>query len=746
MSQSSTESTGVAQLHEGVQRWIWAQGWNQLRPIQDQAIAPILSGHTDLIISAATAGGKTEAAFLPIFSRILQEPSSGIRVLGISPLKALINDQHRRLSELGDRLDIPVTPWHGDVAASHKKKVLKNPAGIVLITPESLEALLALRGTELSGLLAHLHYMVIDEMHCFIGSERGRQLQSLMHRVEVKLGRTIPRIGLSATLGDMSLAAQFLRPGKSDTVQFINPAGTGTDLRVQVRGYQKAIADWATLQTGATDASRDELEISQHLFKNLRGTRNLIFMNGRGSVEKYADLLRRLSEQHQVPNEFWPHHGSLSKELREEAEAMLKSDRPSNLVCTTTLEMGIDVGAVLSIAQVGAPLSVASMRQRLGRSGRRPGDPAIARFYITVPDASEDLSPQDALYPELVQAIAVLNLLLDGWCEPPIVSKLHLSTLIQQILSLIVQQGGAQADQVWQVLCRTGPFQSVDQAMFMKLLRCLGQQELIQQSEDGSLLIGVKGDRIVNHYSFYSAFATPQEYRILHEGKSLGTLPLNIPLTQDALFIFAGKRWQALTVDDFKRVVEVAPAGTGKLPKFSGGSGQVHDRIRQEMYRVYSSDTVPSFLDAAGQRLLSEARANFAESGLDRTSVLEEGKHTLLFCWQGDIVINTIMVQLQARGLKVCREDLALSVRKIARDELVMHLGELLDDGPADAVELAATVSNKLNEKHDLFLSEELRCLDYAASYLAPQAAWEAIKQILNEGISVSILGGYDIS
>jgi ATP-dependent helicase Lhr and Lhr-like helicase len=730
MSSRSTPTAGFEQLHEGVQRWIWEQGWSQLRPIQEMAIAPILSGHTDLIISAATAGGKTEAAFLPIFSRLLQEPASGIRVLGVSPLKALINDQHRRLSELGDRLEIPVTPWHGDIAASHKQKVLKNPAGIVLITPESLEALLVRRGTELPMLLTHLHYIAIDEMHCFIGSERGRQLQSLMHRVEGTLGRTIPRIGLSATLGDMSLAAQFLRPGCGDRVQLINPAGTGTDLRVQIRGYQKSIADWATLQTGATDSSRDELEISQHLFKNLRGTRNLIFMNGRASVEKYADLLAHLCKQHQVPNEFWPHHGSLSKELREDAEAMLKGDRPSNLVCTTTLEMGIDVGAVLSIAQVGAPLSVASMRQRLGRSGRRPGDPAIARFYITVPDGSADLSPQDALYPELVQAIAVLNLLLAGWCEPPIVDKLHLSTLIQQVLSLIVQKGGVPAGQAWELLCKTGPFQSVDRDKFMKLLRCLGQQELIQQSQDGSLLIGPKGDRIASHYSFYSAFATPQEYRILLDGKSLGTLPLEIPLFQDALFIFAGKRWTAISVDDIRRVVEVAPAETGKLPKFSGGGAQVHDRIRQEMYRVYCSSTVPAFLDSVGQRLLSEARLNFERFNLNRQPLLEDVKHTLLFCWQGDIVLNTLIVQLQARGLKACREDLAIAVKKTSAQELWMHIGELVDEGPADAVALAATVANKLNEKHDLFLSEELRCLNYATSYLAPQAAWETLKSM----------------
>jgi ATP-dependent helicase Lhr and Lhr-like helicase len=730
MTPIKIESSSVGQLHEGVQRWIWAQGWDKLRPIQEQAIAPILSGNTDLIISAATAGGKTEAAFLPIFSRLLQEPAEGIRVLGISPLKALINDQHRRLSEIGDRLHIPVTPWHGDIASNKKQKVLKHPEGIVLITPESLEALLTLRGSALPTLLASLHYIVIDEMHCFIGSERGRQLQSLMHRLEIALNRWIPRIGLSATLGDMSLAAEFLRPGKAETVQFISPPSDGGELKVQVRGYRKTLADWETLQTGATDASRDELEISRHLFTTLRGTRNLIFMNGRGSVEKYADLLRRHCEQAQVPNEFWPHHGSLSKELREEAEAFLKSDRPSNLVCTTTLEMGIDVGAVQSIAQVGAPFSVASMRQRIGRSGRRAGDPAIARFYVTAPDADFELDPQDALYPELVQVVAILNLLLAGWCEPPIVHKLHLSTLIQQLLSLIAQQGGIRADQAWQILCGTGPFQSVDQAMFMKVLKGLGQQTLIQQSEDGSLLLGEKGDRLVSHYSFYSAFATPQEYRILHQGKSLGTLPTNIPLLANALFIFGGKRWRALTVDDFQRVVEVEESATAKRPQFSGGVGQVHDRIRQEMFRLYCGDEMPTFLDATAQALFSEARANFAAYGLGQTAVLDQGKQTLLFCWQGDVVLNTILVQLVARGLKVCRDDMAIAVHKISPSELMMHLGELVDEGPADAVALAATISNKTLEKYDPFLSDELLCFNYAASHLDTHNAWKTLRSI----------------
>ena len=425
-------------LHPDIQRWIYNQGWSGLRPIQAQAVQPILSQKTDLLIAAATAGGKTEAAFLPIFSHLLNQPGDSIRVLGISPLKALINDQYRRLSEMGDTVGIAVTAWHGDISSSRKNKVIKNPQGIVIITPESLEAMLARRGAALSTLFAQLDYFVIDEMHVFIGSERGRQLQSLMNRLEQVLDRFIPRIGLSATLGDMSLAAEFLRPGKAKQVKCINPPGKGGDLRLQLKGYRRSLSDQAAIEASDSkslraEATSDDFAIAQHLFQAMRGSNNLIFVNGRANVEKLTDLLREESEHARVPNEFCPHHGSLSKDLREDVEDFLRSDRPSNVVCTTTLEMGIDVGDVKSVAQVGAPFSVASMRQRVGRSGRRAGAPTIARFYVSVPELGAEILPQDAIHPELVQTIAIINLLLGKWCEPPDPEKLQLSTLIQQI-------------------------------------------------------------------------------------------------------------------------------------------------------------------------------------------------------------------------------------------------------------------------------------------------------------------------
>jgi ATP-dependent helicase Lhr and Lhr-like helicase len=726
-------SSGFHHLHPKVQRWIYKQGWSQLRAIQEMAITPILTGQTDVIISAATAGGKTEAAFLSIFSQILNQPGQGVRVLYISPLKALINDQNRRLSDLGEVVDVPIHPWHGDVDAGRKQKVLKNPSGIVLITPESLEALFVRRGSELAATFRALDYIVIDEMHSFIGVERGRQLQSLMHRVELVVRRRIPRIGLSATLGDILLAADFMRPGKANSVALINPPGEdGRELKIQVRGYREIAPLMPTVSEAndsAEEESRDKIDIAAHLYKVLRGTNNLLFINQRSEVEGYADRLRRLCEDNHVPNEFFPHHGSLSKELREEVEKALRGDRPVSVACTTTLEMGIDIGDIHSIAQVGSPFSVASTRQRLGRSGRREGDPAIMRFYITEPEVTPETSPQKAIHQDLVQTIAIINLLLERWCEPPVTGKLHLSTLVQQFLSLIAQQGGVNASQAWQVLCETGSFRNVSQTLFMQILRCLGAHQVIQQNSDRTLILGLAGDRIVNHYSFYTAFHTPEEYRIVTSGRTLGTLPINSPLIEGMYLIFAGRRWQIRSVDPDHKVVDVAKASAGLVPKFDGEGGLIHDRIRQEMYRIYCSTEVPGFLDATACDLLVEGRDNFIRYQLHTSSILAYGNQSILFCWMGDVVVNTIMVQLVVRGLKVWKFGGSLSVEQITPDLLAEHLKQIASADPADAVSLASEVGNKVHEKYDFLLNEELLSENYAACLLDTRAAWEMLRQ-----------------
>jgi ATP-dependent helicase Lhr and Lhr-like helicase len=448
-------------LAEPVRRWIYDQGWQNLRDAQEAAIPLLLDGTADVIIAAATAAGKTEAAFLPICSRLAESAPTGpgVQVLYVAPLKALINDQYERLSGLCERLDIPVHRWHGDVPGSRKSAVLKKPGGILLITPESLEALFVVRGPSLATILAGLQYIVVDELHAFLGTERGAQLRSLMHRIELSLRRRVPRVGLSATLGDMSLAADALRPGEADGVRCIESAQKGQELAVQVRGY----LDCPPPPGRDYDDETPLHQIAADLYQVLRGHDNLVFPNSRGTVELLAARLRDLCETAGVPNEFLPHHGNLSRELREDAEAALKDrSRPATAIATTTLEMGIDIGSVHSVAQVGAPPSVAALRQRLGRSGRRPGEPAILRMYVTEPAVDPRTPLPDQLRAELVQGIAMLSLLLQGWCEPPDQDALHLSTLIQQVLSAIAQHGGVSAHAAYRALCGPGsPFTAV---------------------------------------------------------------------------------------------------------------------------------------------------------------------------------------------------------------------------------------------------------------------------------------------
>jgi len=723
-------------LHPAVQRWIYEQGWTELRDAQEKAAAPILEGSLDVIIAAATASGKTEAAFLPICSRLLSPENSGACVLYVSPLKALINDQGDRMERLCEAMEIAVHPWHGDISQGRKREFLKEPKGILLITPESLEAVFVNRGPSVGALFSKLLYVIVDELHSFIGTERGQQLQSLLWRVEHAIGRRVPRIALSATLGDMTIAAGFLRPHDGDKVQIVVSCGSGQELKLLVRGYRiTAPVDHPAGEKAPEEGSAEEsvndgsvYAVAADLMTTLRGSKNLVFANSRSNVEKYADLLGRMCEAERLPNEFWVHHGNLAKEIREDAEAALKdSARPATAVCTSTLELGIDIGMVKSIAQIGTPNSVASLRQRLGRSGRR-GEPAVLRTYIRESDIDSNSSIGDLLRVELVQTIAMVNLLLARWCEPSGTGRLHLSTLVQQLLSLIAQFGGVTAGRAWSILSKAF---AVEQSMFVHVLRSLGSRQIIRQEPDGTLLLDEAGERIVNHYSFYAAFATAEEYRIVAAGKTLGTLPIDRPLEENSALIFAGRRWRVVAVDEQRKVIEVRPAPRGRIPSFSGERGDVHDRIRQEMRAVYLGTAMPPYLDATARDLLTEARAHFSQHGLECRNIVPAGAETVVFTWMGDRTNDTLAIWLKYLGHIAQNE--GASVRVFAAEpDTMAALRQIASDLIPDPVALAAPVKNKLSEKYDWLLDEPLMNAEYASRKLDVNGTRALVQTLLN--------------
>lgn len=730
-----SNSSSFELLHEGLRRWIWEQDWKELRPIQERAIPVVLAHDRDVILAARTAGGKTEAVFLPILSHLAAQPHEGVGCLALSPLKALINDQFGRLETICRAADLSIGRWHGDVSQAHKRDVLGAPPRLLLITPESLEALFVRQGSRVQKLFAGLQYVVVDELHAFIGSERGRQVQSLLHRLELTLRqRRIPRIALSATLGNMRIAADFLRPAAGDEVICIESKDGGQEVQLQIRGYVHTPPAPATAggdNTEEEDPGEDLRAMARHMFRTLRGGDNLIFANARTMVERLADMLLMMSEEQRVPNEFFPHHGNLSRELRQDAEALLKDDeRPGNVICTTTLELGLDIGSVDGIAQVGCPPSVAALRQRLGRSGRRRGKPAVLRLYV----AEEQITPQtpfhDTLRAELVQAIAMVNLLLEGWCETPRAGQLHLSTLVQQLLSIIAQHGSVRADEAWRALCGSGPFVGLTQPGFVDLLRAMGERELIAQMGDGSLVIGAVGERLVDHYSFYAAFSTPEEYRLITRGRTIGSIPITSPLSPGMALIFAGRRWRVLGVDEERRTIELEPARGGRPPRFVGGGPLVDDRVRREMLSVYASDDAPSYLDQAATALLREGRKVFHDAGLASQRHLPFSDHTLIFPWTGDRAVGTLgLLFLRA---KVAFENHGVALAVQAGEQRVLEtLRKIVSEPAPDPAELADLVGNKRTEKYDWALSDELLCLDYASRGLDVHGARAAASDIL---------------
>lgn len=765
-----------ARLHPRVQQWIWDQEWQSLRTIQAKAIGPILEGESDVIISAPTAGGKTEAAWLPIVSALgfdieAETDEIGVKALAISPLKALINDQYDRLKDLAGCLDVPVFRRHGDVAGADRTNLLKKPDGILLITPESLEALFVNQGSRVPTVFNGLRYVVIDELHSFIGAERGAQLQSLLHRVELAIRRHVPRIALSATLADPRIAADFLRPGHGGDVAIVGgPNDDTSEIRLQLRGYinpevkgplergpmgieATKLARLAALSgevtptaervdassitedplTAEVAAAADDVEtvtIAEHLFKTLRGKDNLVFTNRRDTVEIYADRLKRMSERMRVPNEFYPHHGSLSKELREDVERMLKAkDVFATAVCTSTLEMGIDIGSADSIGQIGAPNSVSALRQRLGRSGRR-GTPATLRVYITEDALTANTHPVDQLRTETFQSVAVIELLLEKWYEPPNMAGLHLSTLIQQVLSVIAQHGGATAAQLYSALCVSGPFIHVTQRMFGQLLRDLGESDLIMQASDGLLLHGGVGEKIVNHYSFYTAFQTPEEYRLVTAGRTLGTLPVEYPLIIGQMIVFAGRRWRIVEIDAEAKVIELIHSSGGEPPRFPGSKAAIADHVRGKMREMYEATNVPAYLDRNGQQLLREGRASYRHLQLATEPIFHWGGDSLVFSWQGDRIINTLTILLAQNGVNVGTEGVAIVCRDATAAQIERILRELAGSPMPDAEELAADVSVKEKEKHDRFLGENLLTAGYAARDLDVPGAWRALRDL----------------
>lgn len=714
-------SSAYDSLDPRVRKWVYKQGWSALRPLQESAIPAVLARDRDVLISASTAAGKTEAFFLPACSAIAGI-TNGFGIVYISPLKALINDQYRRLESLGEALDMPVTPWHGDVPQSKKKKIRTNPSGILLITPESLESLLINSSGWLKQAFSPLAYIVIDEFHAFIGSERGMQLLSLLNRIDHVLGRhanPVPRVALSATLGELDKVPELLRPDKRLSCETVTDNNSSSTLQVQVKGYLEPVT-----KKGEEPQRSAEEQVCADIFRLCRGDSHLVFANSRKRTESIAATLSDMCEENVVPNEFFPHHGSLSRELRETLEARLQQGNlPTTAICTMTLELGIDIGKVQSVIQVTPPHSVSSLRQRMGRSGRRDS-PSVLRMLISEQELTATSSIVDHLRLQLVQSMAMIRLMISKrWFEPADTRQMHYSTLLHQILAITAQWGGVRADQLWTQLCQTGPFRNIDVSDFKSLLKHMGTNNLLTQLASGEMVIGAEGEKLTNHHTFYSVFNTPEEFRIVTGNRTLGTVPVDSPLLPDQHIIFGGRRWKVTEIEVEKKVIYVEATKGGQPPQFSGGGMSVHDVVRQEMLAIYQENDYRiaigskrvDYADATARSLFTEGCNNFKRYNLQNSYFISDGQRSYVLPWMGDKVVNTITALLMRSSFKASSFAGVIEIDDASVSSVQHALKEIQLTGLPSESDLAADVPEKCLDKYDDHLPESLLTKGYGA-------------------------------
>lgn len=708
---SGSDVSSFDRLHPEIRRWIRDEQWSELRPVQDSGVRAILSHERDVLIAAATAAGKTEAAFLPLLTRAADRAAPGVSILYVSPLKALINDQHRRLDLLCERMGISLVRWHGDAPQGPKQRLRKRPEGVVLITPESIEALLLRRSDEARGLFGALDAIVIDELHAFLKGARGLHLASLLRRIDRLSGVRARRVGLSATVGDLGSAAAWMHPEDPSAVEVIEVNGGAPELKLQIRGYVEPEESAGDELEQEQEQGGDALDqIADHLFSVLRGDNHLVFGGSRRTVEALSDRLLRRSDRTGVPNEFFPHHGSLSRELREELELRLKKgDLPTTAIATTTLELGIDLGSVKSVAQIGAPRSLASLRQRLGRSGRRKGAPAVLRIYVREQHVGRGADPLDRLRLEVVRAVASVRLLLARFVEAPGVDPAIATVAVHQVLSFIVQSGGVRADRLYDELCGAGPLSMLSGSDFIALLRWMARPDidLIEQAPDGALMLASEGEMATSQRDFYAVFDTDAEWTLVHGARTLGSIPISNVLAVGHLLGFAGRRWRVVDVDDPGKVLTVEAHASGRLPHFDRQSVEpIDDRLAAEMRAVLLDEDRPAYLDEAAYELLAEGRSVFDSLGLAACSMISSGKDTHVLTWRGTKMNGVLAIVLTAAGLECESHDVGVTVADIRPEEVAVILAQA--GKGVSGIDLSCFVANLQVAKYDAYAPPDL--------------------------------------
>lgn len=708
-----------------VQEYIYQNHWENLRSIQVAAADAIFNTDENVLLTASTASGKTEAAFFPIITLFSENMPSSVGCIYIGPLKALINDQFSRLNDLCAEADIPVWHWHGDVAQSHKAKLMRHPSGILQITPESLEALLLHKHAAIAKLFGDLRFVVIDEVHSLLRGDRGGQTLCLIERLSRIAGVNPRRIGLSATIGDPEGTGEFLSLGTGRKTIIPKIDAKGSKWRLSMEHFYVKDAQAAedkqipgalpVLEEKTDDAPANADPGIGYIFEHTRGKKCLVFVNSREECEMVTTTLRHYCELNHEPDRFLVHHGNLSASYRETAEGIMKDDSQyMTTVTTATLELGIDIGRLERAFQIDAPWTVSSFLQRMGRTGRRELPPEM--WFVIREDEPEVRAMLPTTIPwKLLQGIALVQLYLEErWVEPPRLDRLPFSLLYHQTMSTLASCGELSPRALADRVLRLHYFHRITQEDYRVLLRHLIATDHIQQTEQGGLIVGLAGERVINSFKFYGVFQESEEYTVRSESQELGTV-VSPPPVGEKLAI-AGHVWQVLDVDHKRRLIYCQQV-KGSVPAYFGQCpGDLHTKILTRMRRVLQEDRQYPYLMKNAVARLEQARFTAAHSGAAEKPLINLGGNMwCLLPWVGTYTFLTM-----ERFLKIkCADRLGLRNLDSARPFFIQFTMKADESAffrvlaeeirkPIDPMELVYPKELPLFDKYDEYLPEKL--------------------------------------
>mgnify|MGYP002769440040 CR=1 FL=1 len=728
-----------------IQDFIYQNNWENLRAIQVAAGEAIFDTDDNLLLTASTASGKTEAAFFPILTLFSEDMPHSIGALYIGPLKALINDQFLRLNDLCREAEIPVWHWHGDVAQSRKNKLLKNPSGILQITPESLEALLLHKHAAIARLFGDLRFIVIDEVHSLLRGDRGGQTLCLIERLSKLAGVNPRRIGLSATIGNPEEAGKFLSAGTGRKTAIPRIHVKGSKWRISMEHFY-LLGEQAAEYTPSSDAMPALAPPSDlapknadpglgYIFEHTRGKKCLVFVNSREECEAVTTSLRQYCEARHEPDRFLIHHGNLSAAYRETAEAVMKDDEQfQTTVTTATLELGIDIGRLERAFQIDAPFTVSSFLQRMGRTGRRELPPEM--WFVIREEQPESRAMLPITVPwKLIQGISLVQLYLEErFVEPPKLDRLPFSLLYHQTMSTLASCGELSPAALAERVLTLSYFHRISREDYKMLLRHLLAIGQIQKTEEGGLIVGLAGERQINTFKFYAVFKENEEYTVRCQSQELGTIVMPPPAGEK--IAIAGHVWIVEEVD-YKRHLVYCELVKGQVPAYFGECpGDINTRVLERMRQVLQEDAHYPYLMKNAVARLGEARHSARNSRLTETPLISLGGDMwCLFPWLGTYAFLALerflkikcASRLTLSGLDSSRPYFLQFKMKASPAEFFQTLKECAAE-EFDPMDLVYPNEVPLFEKYDEFLPPELVRKGFAYGILDLQGMKQRIR------------------